>query len=418
MIRKNKNNDFENSDFFSKLNDRDKLYFIEKILKQNLNNKWALNQLGIIDSKYNKQKEIDKQQVSLNDDRGKRGNGWRRFIKWIIVFFVVFFVYLSFFPENETFPESSGAKKVSYKWNYRDQNYNLNLTLYKSSYDYYVAENCDSVGYDCFLEFNSKDNSIDQLVSDLYKVGRKADLSNDKLAELAISFVQNIPYDKKKGQAAVNGTLKDSNRHPYEVLYDKKGKCDEKSFLIDAILAKMGYGTTLFLHKQDKHMTAGVKCPVQYSTYGSGYCIIESTQVSRIGVAPLSVNSLGLASVGNSLFSYSSDSINLGSVIQGESVAGEDGNSYQSINEIVKIKNDIEAVGRALAETKNRVDSNQNTLSMYSRQMDIYKLQGNYWSYNNLVPVYNNLLNETNNRINLYNQYVEQYNNLLKQYYW
>lgn len=351
--------------------------------------------------------ESDDQESLLKKFRRKK-------IIWGTVIAVI--VVICIWSGTNSFPALENPKTVNYKWNYRDEQYSVKLTLYKSSYDYYASENCGSDS--CFLKFNRKDTTLDQLNTALNSLGHQAGLSQDRIAELAVSFVQNIPYDKKKGKSAINGTQTEPNRHAYQVLYDKTGKCDEKSYLVDAILAKMGYGTALFRHEQDKHMTAGIKCLSQYSTYGSGYCIIETTLISRIGVAPLDTNSFGLASTANQIELYSSDPVNFGTPMKGEIENTKNGKVYQGIMEVVSTKQRLQTSSSSLAQLKKQIDSSESQLNNWNQQMNTYRWRGDYWNYNRLVPMYNNLLNTTNNQIDQYNQNVTTYNNLLKEYSW
>lgn len=104
----------------------------------------------------------------------------------------------------------------------------------------------------------------------------KAPLSDDQ-ARIAISIVQKIPYD---WYAFRNDKIK--NRYPYQVLYEKKGVCSEKSRLLALILKELGYGVVLFHFEPEKHMAVGIKCPIIYSYRGTGYCFIETSRTTII----------------------------------------------------------------------------------------------------------------------------------------
>ena len=97
-------------------------------------------------------------------------------------------------------------------------------------------------------------------------------------ARIAISLVQNIPYDTESAEA---GNL--TNRYPYEVLFDQRGVCGEKSRLLAFILREIGYGVYLLDYEKEDHMAVALKCPVEYAQYsynGTGYCFLETTRVS------------------------------------------------------------------------------------------------------------------------------------------
>ncbi len=109
---------------------------------------------------------------------------------------------------------------------------------------------------------------LDELVSSI----KSKTSNNDDRARIAINLVQQIPYDYSR--------LYSTNfrgRSPYEVLYENKGVCGEKSKLLAYLLRELGYGVVLFEFSSENHMAVGIKSPVQYSYKNSGYAFIEST---------------------------------------------------------------------------------------------------------------------------------------------
>jgi hypothetical protein len=94
----------------------------------------------------------------------------------------------------------------------------------------------------------------------------------DDQVRIAISLVQNIPYDYAKSD-----TVGTDVRYPYQVLYENTGICEEKSLLLAYLLRELGYGVVLFEFKTENHMAVGIKSPSQYSYINSGYAFIEST---------------------------------------------------------------------------------------------------------------------------------------------
>ena len=54
--------------------------------------------------------------------------------------------------------------------------------------------------------------------------------------------------------------------------------CREKSGLLAFLLREIGYETALFHYIPERHMTAAIKCPLQYSYKNTGYCFIETTE--------------------------------------------------------------------------------------------------------------------------------------------
>ncbi len=77
--------------------------------------------------------------------------------------------------------------------------------------------------------------------------------NNDDRARIAISLVQKIPYDIN---ALNDNNL--SNRYPYEVLFDEKGVCSEKSRLLAFLLRELGFGTAILDYHSKNHQATGI----------------------------------------------------------------------------------------------------------------------------------------------------------------
>jgi hypothetical protein len=133
----------------------------------------------------------------------------------------------------------------------------------------FIVKNIDNQKQKEFLE---------PLVNKIYNLAN----NNDDRARIAVSVVQNIPYDN-------SDTLID--RYAYQVLYDNEGVCGEKSRLLVILLKELGYGVALIDYGDTgpinqyelynpysfNHEAVGIKCPINYSYNGTGYCFIEST---------------------------------------------------------------------------------------------------------------------------------------------
>jgi hypothetical protein len=95
----------------------------------------------------------------------------------------------------------------------------------------------------------------------------------DDQARIAISLVQQIPYDT--GELSPGG--RNTTRYPYEVLYDDKGICMEKSFLLASLLQGLGYGVVLFEYPRENHMAVGIKSPAAYAHDNTGFAFVETS---------------------------------------------------------------------------------------------------------------------------------------------
>ncbi len=98
-------------------------------------------------------------------------------------------------------------------------------------------------------------------------------------ARIAVSAVQQIPYDTAKAELESTGQR---DRYPLEVLHDGQGLCGEKSVLLASLLRDLGFGVALFEFKPEQHMAVGIACPAGYDYAGTGYAFIESTEPSII----------------------------------------------------------------------------------------------------------------------------------------
>ena len=100
-------------------------------------------------------------------------------------------------------------------------------------------------------------------------------------ARIAISLVQNIPYEKSAVFDKENYKLW-SLKYPYDVLYQKEGLCGSKSDLLAFLLKEIGYEVVIFHYYAENHEAIGIKCPKKNSLNNTGYCFVESTQPAII----------------------------------------------------------------------------------------------------------------------------------------
>jgi len=185
-------------------------------------------------------------------------------------------------PANTTVPApvlpstatlENGKKKLAYPYAIRSRSQFLYYNTYDGVRDYlrdrYPDRPTDfynvSTLEDYYRQYVSDPMQKTYLDAFVENIRERSELPPER-ARIAVSLIQHIPY------APTNRTL-----YPYEVLYYDMGKCEDKSILMAYILSKMGYGTALFLYYPEHHMALGLKCPKQYSTAGSGYCFVETT---------------------------------------------------------------------------------------------------------------------------------------------
>jgi hypothetical protein len=174
-------------------------------------------------------------------------------------------------------------KIQEFKYVLRGSDPSINFTVYGGLNDYlaglsryYTCNPACPSENDLWLKFIDE-NSQSKYLNDLVDEIRSRTTNKDDQARIAISLVQNIPYDFR---GLYDSTL--NNRYPYEVIYDNKGVCGEKSWLLAYMLRNLGYGVALLSYKVENHMALGIKCPLNYSYLNTGYCFVETTVPSIV----------------------------------------------------------------------------------------------------------------------------------------
>lgn len=129
------------------------------------------------------------------------------------------------------------------------------------------------------------DNELQRslLIPLVVEIQNLAPNSKEDQARIAISLVQNIPYlEPEEVSVLFEGNLLRVSRFPYQVLYDFAGSCEGKSELLIFLLRELGYGSSIFYYSEENHEAVGIKCPLENSLEGSGYCFVETTMPSPI----------------------------------------------------------------------------------------------------------------------------------------
>lgn len=182
-----------------------------------------------------------------------------------------------------------GPKERTFKYTIRGDSANISYTVYAGlnnylagiSRYYYCDPECPS-DREIALRYLNQEEQRKNLEILVKKIRSKTG-EPDEQARIAVSLVQKIPYDWNAYYDM--DTYKTGDRvarYPYEVLYDKKGVCEEKSKLLAYILRELGFGVVLFGYEAENHMAVGIKCPAQYSYRNTGYCFVETTSPSII----------------------------------------------------------------------------------------------------------------------------------------
>lgn len=118
---------------------------------------------------------------------------------------------------------------------------------------------------------------IEMITENLKDIGDRRGYSDGERVREAICFCQSFEYEPDGGD---EDSLDEWPKYPIELLYDRKGDCEDTSILLAGILAEMGYGTALI--KYDDHMAVGLKgddtiVGTFFEAEGLKYYYIETT---------------------------------------------------------------------------------------------------------------------------------------------
>ncbi len=348
---------------------------------------------------------------------------------------------------GNTLPTPEGERTATFDWKYKGKNYTLNEQLYDSYYKFYNSLPAQSVfngesligelekKNQLFIDDNFGDKSISELAQTVKSIGEKNKLSENQIVELVSSFVQTIPYDYEEFNNRATVTPKVD--YPYEVLYKNKGICSDKSYLAYSLLRDLGYGVAFFLFPEDQHIAIGVKCPLEYSNYDSGYCFIETTSLgNKIGSSPNLSKEFGTATSKIELSDFSNDSTEsdyspLGKI---EILNKIDGLSYTGVIDTFNTQKELDNLMATVRGMDRELNASRNDLkdqdSEVGKMVDkLNKLSKSsdasaYDEYNNLYSKYKKTYSsfekdrkDFNAKIATRNQINTKYNNLLRSFY-
>lgn len=200
--------------------------------------------------------------------------------------------------------QGSGSTVKSFNFEYACSQVTLDLPLTRAHVSYYTSldkafyysgelpGDWEEQYYKKFLEGKYDDPVIASTVEQV-REGLEIE-HGDNLVLALTSLVQHIEYDCNKLFSYEN--LEDHDyrtSYPLETLFNQKGVCGDFSILLGKMLQEVGYGAAFLLYGEANHMAVGIRCPVADATYiyeGMGYCYIETTGPSRMGVKPSKIN--------------------------------------------------------------------------------------------------------------------------------
>ncbi|MBW6442168.1 hypothetical protein K0A97_00070 [Patescibacteria group bacterium] len=160
----------------------------------------------------------------------------------------------------------------------------IKFNLSEKSFDYIseIPRTISHLSNSFPLRYDFKNKAINEpfqrelilpLIKEIQNIAPK---NKEEQLRIAVSLVQNIPYESSNKTYFFGMNEINHSRYPYEVLYENQGICGEKSQLMVLLLKELGYGTAIFYFKEENHEAVGIKCPIERSLYGSGYCFVET----------------------------------------------------------------------------------------------------------------------------------------------
>jgi hypothetical protein len=194
------------------------------------------------------------------------------------------------------------AKRIYLNYTLRGENSSLDFVVYGGFADYiskvprsiYYLSADNSSRADFILKAINEEEQRKFLMPLVIKIQNITNNKEDQ-ARIAISIVQNIPFGFSNKTSTFGSNKINYSTYPYEVLYDMKGICGERTDLLAFLLREIGYGTVSFYYPSYNHEALGIKCPMKESLMESGYCFVETTgpsiitdnEISYVGIGKL-----------------------------------------------------------------------------------------------------------------------------------
>jgi len=177
---------------------------------------------------------------------------------------------------------STNSKLMVLNYSLKNKNREINFTIYEGFYDYIskIPRSIDILENPNPSMDDFKSKMIDNELQRVFLMPLVVEIQNnakkrENQAMIAVSLVQNIPYDKLDKNISILSQALNS-RYPYEVIYDNKGVCGEKSNLLAFLLKEIGYDVVIFHFQKENHEAVGVRCS-SGDFEDTGYCIFDST---------------------------------------------------------------------------------------------------------------------------------------------
>lgn len=181
---------------------------------------------------------------------------------------------------------STATMSRSYAWDFGGR-WTWSLDFSQALYDYYKGlPRAPTKDYSIYVTHPLDDAVISSLATSLGEGARKKGYSAFETVNLAVAFVQGLPYTVDSETSPFD----EYPRYPIETLVDNGGDCEDTSILLASLLRAMDYSVVLL--RLPGHMAVGVLggdgINGTYWTYqGKKYYYVETTGTGwEIGELP------------------------------------------------------------------------------------------------------------------------------------
>ena len=284
-------------------------------------------------------------------------------------------------------------KYSEFTFNYKDKTFNYKINLYDDLYqftdklktqDCYFRNNEYTAG---FFQDPYNNNFLDSLAQDFVDLKNQG-YTNDQIVEIATLFVQSIKYGTDQT---------DSNRYPYETIYEQEGNCLDKSIILTGILKKLGYKTFIILGQSNQyHALVGIACTKGNINHnGQEICFAETTIFTPI-TSKVEIEIERVVPTSDGILVYSGDSYGAN---------------------IVQLFRTKKAEAQLIENELNTFDSQYQSVEEKMCQTDCVICNNNKPNFNDQTITSCYDATKYNNLITQYNSLVKKHNNLVEQWY-
>ncbi len=172
-------------------------------------------------------------------------------------------------------PNEQGNYIRVFNWDYGDYEWTYELTIPKSTYNYYNQQPRYSVENFVYYVVDDESGIVELISNELTGTASEEEYTEWETIYFVISFVQGLPYYPDD----ISSGHDEWPKYPVETIADGGGDCEDTSILVAALLNYIGYDVVLF--ELETHMAVGVWCTNCDGSYvehnGKQYYYLETT---------------------------------------------------------------------------------------------------------------------------------------------